>query len=269
MKAGQRLEPFSEPLRSSSSRLLRTLQGLRSIVIDRPGFGLSTPVDYAKEGFPTVVDRLLNGVLDALDIDRAAVVGASIGNAWALHPAARQPARVECLALMGGGPLTPEIQVPGFVRMLRTPVGAVVVRIPEEEKMLNGILRGLGHGPSLDAGRIPREYLDWHMSLSRNTPTMHYERQMVRAIVGRSGFRPGLMLDESQLAAIRQPTLMVYGTSDDVGSVDIWRHFVGRLPEGQLQVVEHGGHLPWLDDPDTVGARLAGFLGQSGNDRHR
>jgi pimeloyl-ACP methyl ester carboxylesterase len=96
--------------------------------------------------------------------------------------------------------------------------------------------------------------------MSRETGWARHERDMVRAIVGPRGYVPGLVLADADLAAIRQPALMVYGTADPVGSVDGWRRFAGRLPRGELEVVEGGGHMPWYDDPGRVGARVARFL---------
>jgi len=68
------------------------------------------------------------------------------------------------------------------------------------------------------------------------------------------------VLADAETAAIGQPTLMVYGTANPVGSVDLWRRFTARLPRGQLEVVDGGGHLVWYDDPHRIGARVARFL---------
>ena len=83
---------------------------------------------------------------------------------------------------------------------------------------------------------------------------------MVRHIVGRRGFVPGLVLAEQEVASIEQPTLVVYGTADPVGSVEIWRGFVERMPRGELDSQDAGGHLVWYDDPERVGGRVRGFL---------
>jgi hypothetical protein len=48
---------------------------------------------------------------------------------------------------------------------------------------------------------------------------------MVRRVVGRGGYEPGFVLEDAEMATIGQPTLMVYGSADPVGSVDIWRRF--------------------------------------------
>ena len=99
------------------------------------------------------------------------------------------------------------------------------------------------------------------MALTRDTDSMRHERAMARAVVSwLRGYRPGLMFRDAELAGIGQPTLWVYGTADPVGSVDTWRRVVELLPGGELQLVEGGGHVPWLDDPSQVGDHVSRFL---------
>lgn len=240
--------------------LVRGLSGLRCILLERPGWGLSSPIDYARQDYKTTVAGLLNATLDALHIDRAHVVGSSIGNTWALALAARHPPRVRRTVLIGGGPLLPEIQPPPFIRLLASPLGALVVRVPAKPKMIRAQLRQIGHGDSLDAGRISDEYIHWRLALDHDTDSMRHERDMVRAIAGVRGFRPGLTFDDAELAAIQQPTLHVYGTTDPVGTIDAYKREVDVLPRGELALVEDAGHMPWFDDSRLVAARIHSFL---------
>lgn len=83
---------------------------------------------------------------------------------------------------------------------------------------------------------------------------------MVKTIVDRGRYTPGLVLEDAEIVGIEQPTLMVYGTADPIGSVGIWRRFAGRMPRGELEVVDGGGHLVWYNDPGRIGARVAQFL---------
>jgi pimeloyl-ACP methyl ester carboxylesterase len=154
---------------------------VRAIIIDRPGFGLSAPVDYERHAVSDLVPRVLGDVLDAVEVEAATVVGASIGNVWALTAAEQLTDRVSAVVLLGGGPLTREIHPPPFIRLLRSPLGAVIVRVPQRPKMLQGQLRQLGHGPSLDAHRFPDEFIAWSLSLTRDTRSMRHERAMDRA----------------------------------------------------------------------------------------
>jgi pimeloyl-ACP methyl ester carboxylesterase len=240
--------------------LLAELHGLRCLILDRPGWGLSAPVDFSGRPYRTVVAELLRETLDALGIDRACLVGGSIGSLWALRLAQAHPSRVDRLVLLGGGPLTAEIPVPRFIRLLRSPLGKVIIRVPENRRMVAKQLAGLGHTTGGQPGQVPATFVDWRVVMTRETDWRRHERDMVRCVLGRGGYEPGFVLQDAEVAAITQPTLMVYGTADPVGSVDIWRRFVGRMPRGELELVDGGGHMVWYDDPGRVGARVTQFL---------
>ncbi len=126
--------------------------------------------------------------------------------------------------------------------------------------MLGRQLAALGHATGHDAGQIPEAFVAWHVAMSRETDWARHERDMVKTIVGRGRYTPGLVLEDAEIAGIEQPTLMVYGSADPIGSVGIWRRFAGRMPRGELEVVDEGGHLVWYNDPGRIGARVAQFL---------
>jgi len=75
-------------------------QGFRAIAVDLRGFGLSErPMDrgaYTTDAYRADLDALL----DALRLERAALMGHSMGGGVALHYALRTPARVAALALV-------------------------------------------------------------------------------------------------------------------------------------------------------------------------
>ena len=240
--------------------LICELPGFRAIVLDRPGWGMSSAIDYSQANYGALVADVLRGTLDALEIERAHMVGGSIGNVWALRLAERYPARVGRVVLLGSGPMVDEAGVPGFIRLLASPIGALMLRLPDKPDRVRSILRRSGHGASLDAGLIPDEFVDWRMALARETASMRNERRMVTAIVNGKSYRPGLTFDDTELAGIRRPILHVLGTTDHVGSVDVWRRFADRLPQAELHVVEQAGHMPWFDDPAGVARVVRGFL---------
>jgi len=240
--------------------LVRELDGFRCLIVDRPGWAFSSPLDYSRHEYGAIVSEVLKGALEALEVDSTDVVGASIGDLWALRFASAHPQRVDRIALLGGGPLVPGVGVPPFIRLLASPAGAAIVRMPLKPDRVRSILRDAGHGASLHDGRISDEFVDWRASLGRETDSMRHERNMVRAIVKGRGYVAGLTLSTRELAAIRQPTLLAYGTEDPVGSLDLWSNMVETLPQGELLVVQGGGHMPWLDDPRIVANRLEDFL---------
>jgi pimeloyl-ACP methyl ester carboxylesterase len=240
--------------------LVRELSGFRSLILDRPGWGLSSPLDFSRYEYEAVVGDLLRGVLDALGIERANVVGGSIGNVWALRLAERYPSRVAGAVLLGSGPLLPDIAVPAPIQALASPAGEEMVRFPTSPERVREMLRGGGHGASLDAGTIPVELIEWRSALGTYTDSMVHERSMVQAIVDRTGYRPGLTFEDSELAAIERPILLVYGTADPLGSAETWRRFTDLLPNGELRLLDGFGHQPWLDDPSGVAGHVGRFL---------
>lgn len=239
--------------------LVRELKGFRCIILDRPGWGVSSALDYSKHEHATVTATILRGVLDGLGIERAAVIANSIGTVWALRLAAQHPSMVSHLALLGGGPIVPEVHVPGIIRLIASPVGALMVRLPESAGRVRSILRQGGHGASLDAGHLD-EFIKWRAALGRDTASMRNERAMIRALVRGTTWRPGLTFADAELAAIQQPTLFVHGSADPTGSVDLWRRVMGLLPHGRLQVVDGASHEPWIEDPGEIASQIRRFV---------
>lgn len=231
----------------------------RCILMDRPGWTLSSPIDYSDGDFGSIVSDLQEQLLASLDVDRAHMVGGSIGNLFALRLALNHPDRVGNIVLNGGSPvegLTP----PTFLRILRTPVGRVMARIPLNARMIRNQMAGLGHAKSLDRGIVPAEYIDMKAAESKYTDALRNERGLVRAVVAGKGFQPGITLNKREIAAIRAPTLMIYGADDPLGSKKVWSDFMASFPNGRIAFSPDSGHVPWYDHPHDVGALTLSHL---------
>jgi pimeloyl-ACP methyl ester carboxylesterase len=244
--------------------LVRAMPGVRSLVLDRPGWGPSSPVDFAGKDYRRFVADILRGLLDGLEIERVDVVGGSVGDLWALSLAEHHPDRVDHVVLLGGGPIVGAVPIPGFIKLLRTPIGALLVRLPMKRDRLLSILRENGHGASLDAGRVPDEFMDWRLALANDGGSMRHERDMVRAMLGRSGWRQGVVFEDRELGRVEAPVLLIYGSADPTGNVDLWRRVAATLPHCEYQVMDGAGHQPWFEDSDRVAAEVIRFLASAG-----
>jgi pimeloyl-ACP methyl ester carboxylesterase len=243
------------------SSLIEAVGGdARFVVLDRPGWGGSDPIDFVSADYHQLAAAVLAGALDTLEIERATVIGGSIGDVWALSLAERHPSRVGRVVLLGGGPLRAEVRPPRFIRLLASPIGRLIVRLPMSADRTRAMLAASGHASSLADGRIPDEFVAYRVSLSNDTPAMRHEQAMVANIVRGTGWRPGLPYDDTALAGIDAPTLFVYGTNDEVGDAAMWGRFVAAMPDAELEIIEGAGHMPWFDRPREVAARIGRFL---------
>ena len=127
--------------------LLTALPGHRLLAVDLPGHGLSDPASYRRGHVRQQTHQLIDDILDALELDHAAVVGHSLGGMLALWHAAAGSDRITSLVAIG----EPAVALPGVrVRMplslLTVPaVGVAVLRSPSPRPVYRRLLaQGLG-----------------------------------------------------------------------------------------------------------------------------
>ena len=238
--------------------LVEHLDGLRCLLVDRPGTGLSAPYPITASNLPRIGARFVPEILDGLGIARAHVVGSSFGSHLALRSAAAHPDRFVRMVQMAAPALVPGDTIPPFMRLLARPtVRRVMNALPPNERAARSIFRQIGHGKSLDAGRIPQALFDWYLALQRHTDTMRNDGEMIgRALPQWDELR----LTDELLARVTVPTLFWWGTDDTFGGEAVARHLVEVMLDARLTMVPDAGHLPWLDDPAGAAAATAAFL---------
>ncbi len=236
------------------------LRGFRSILLDRPGCGLSSPPSVTPDHtvLPRYVEQLTADVLDALGLTEATLVGSSFGGYSALRSARALPDRVRSVYLAGCPPFVPGWTAPRFFTVLRAPVlGRLVPRLPPTAATARMGLRQLGQRRALTEGRISPPMLEWELAWQRDTDTMRHDAAMIRACgTFLGGFDDTLDLSADELAEVTVPVHVLVGTDDPVGGADVAERLAAALPRGSMEVWDGAGHLPWLDDP----ARLANSL---------
>jgi 2-hydroxy-6-oxonona-2,4-dienedioate hydrolase len=238
--------------------LLEHLHGWRCLIVDRPGTGLSAPYPITVSNLPRIGARLVPELLDGLGITRAHVVASSFGGHLALRSAAAEPDRFIRMVQMAAPAVIPGDRLPPFMRaMARGWVRRLLAALPPNHRANRAILRQIGHGRSLDAGRISQSMLDWYLAMQRYTDTMHHDGEMIGNAVPRID---EIRLTDELLAQVRVPTLFWWGADDTFGGEDVARHLVEVMPDAELTMVPDAGHLPWLDDPRAAAAATTAFL---------
>lgn len=238
--------------------LLERLSGLRAIAVDRPGFGLSDPVDLPRERYRDAAVECLDSVLDALGLDETALLGNSMGGTWALWYALAHPDRVRRLVLLGAPPLLPGTRVPPALRAVATPkVGEFLSRkMPSTPKTVVQNMGGMGEKDTIVnyPDQIEALVVAGHDPLASQVSLAE-----LRAAISPFGFRPAMRLQPEVLRQLTVPTLLIWGEHDPVGGVEVARATADTIPGAQLELLP-AGHAPWLGHPDRTAALIANFL---------
>ncbi|WP_062291094.1 alpha/beta fold hydrolase [Demequina phytophila] len=239
--------------------LVAAMEGVRAIVVDRPGCGLSEPLDYSEmtpEGLRVAITAYLAAVIEARADGRADLLGNSAGGGAAVVAAARRPDLVRSV-ILEGVPAIRGMRLPRPLRLTAlTPVARVVSRHRINEGDLRRSFRAMGHGDLLDAGGPPAEEFAWRVALSRYTDTYWHELALIRRTATWRGLRPEWIAGRAELEALSMPSLWVVGDRDPFATPERVRAWAAHAPRSTVHVMEGSGHQPWLDDP-VRHARLA------------
>lgn len=225
----------------------------RVIRYDRRGFGETAdgPGEYAH------YEDLL-ALLDARGIEQATLVGASMGGACALDAALAAPERVTRLVLLGSG-LTghtwPDHMQRDLARLVAEafPDGRLAryanreIDVDEADvrTMADANIRYLVAGPERDVSVLPPEML----SLVREMCEQVYRHDWTAP-----QWTERIPDTRHRLAEITTPALVVIGTSDALGLVELSHHLAESLPNAELVELPDTGHLPSMERPDEVTA---------------
>jgi pimeloyl-ACP methyl ester carboxylesterase len=239
--------------------LLDELDGVRALAPDRPGHGLSDPIDLPRDRFRDAVVGWLDRLLDTLGLDAPALLGHSGGGIWALWYALARPDRVERLVLIAP-PALPGTHCPLPMRPMATPgVGALLSRLaPPSPKSVLRFADFMGERETL--ARHP-DLVDLFVATGRDRAADRVGRAEIRALaspfalLSPSGFRRRARVRSDELRRLSMPTLVIWGEREPLGDVSVARSITELIPDARLEVLP-AGHAPWLGDP----ARTAGAI---------
>lgn len=224
---------------------------------DLPGFGESTP-SRAHGALGTQAAEFLAKWLDSVGVRTAAVVGTSFGALAALRLALAEPARVERLALVDAVGLGTSVAV--AVRLGALPVVRNLVLRPSRRGGTLLFDRLLTGGRVQLPGALREPLLDYLWACDTAGVAMTLRRTLPR-FTGLVGQRERLTAE--QLAAVRVPTLIVWGRRDRFVPVRHAERAARVIPGAALVVIEDAGHSPNWETPDELLAALQPFLARA------
>jgi pimeloyl-ACP methyl ester carboxylesterase len=199
----------------------------------------------------------MRDLLDVLDVDRATVVGHSLGGGVAAQLAYQYPERVERLVLVGTGGVGREVSP--VLRAAAAPlseVGMVPLMVPGANEVVGAVLGALGR-LGLDIGRDAGEVARVLRGMPDRRQRAAFGRTL-RAVVDRRG-QLVTMLDRAYLAEA-MPVLLAWGDQDGIIPVEHAHRAHDAMPGSRLSIYEGAGHFPHHADPDRFVEELVAFV---------
>jgi len=228
--------------------------------IDLPGFGSSSkPVRGAYD--PNFFARHVLRFMDALSIDRAHLVGNSMGGRVAIEVGLQSPARTRSLSL-----LAPSMawlrgrQWSPLVRLLRPELAALPHPLSSEQvrrrfwSMIASTDRVDPAVGDLAADEFLRTYRDGmaRVAFFKAARNIYLEKPH-----GQGGFW-------TRLERLQPPALFVWGSEDRLVPARFSRHVEAILPDAPQAVLAECGHVPQVELPGRTHELVAAFIAGSG-----
>jgi pimeloyl-ACP methyl ester carboxylesterase len=219
---------------------------------DWPGYGHSDKPDlgYAMGFYVDFLERLM----DALDLERASLVGLSMGGGAALGFALRSPQRVEKLVLVDSYGLGSNVP---WGRL-----GYLFVRAPLLNELTYALLRRSRtmirwslYGLVYDRQRVTEAMVEETGRLLEDPRAGRAWSSFQKQEVGWGGLRTDF---SDRLKGLVMPTLVVHGAQDRAVPVAWARRAQERIPDCELRVFSECGHLP----PREHSEEFAGVVGR-------
>lgn len=227
-------------------------QGRRVISFDLPAFGLTGPFSgrWAGERYHgDTYARFTLELLDQLQVRRFVIGGNSLGGEVAWRTAHAAPQRVAALVLVdaAGPAFVPESMPLGFV-VARTPVLRRLTEWTLPRELVETSVRDVYGDPS----RVTPALVDRYYELTLREGNRHALVERLALMV------PGEHAE--RIAALTQPTLILWGGRDRLIPPAVGREFQRLIPGSRWVEFPELGHVPQEEDPARSLAPVLEFL---------
>lgn len=223
--------------------------GIRAIAVDLRGYGLSDhPRTHGAYSLESYLGDL-NALLDALGLERTALMGQSMGGGIALRYSLNKPSRVTRLVLINPVGLVPI----GWVRVLRLVPRRVMEALGARaipRWLIGFILRHIAYG---DASLVTARDVDENWAPTQVKGFAH----AVRDGITEFSWAP---VSAGDAATLARESLVILGTQDRV--VRNARAAAERL-QGSRVLSMSGGHCVHEEHPAEVYEAVGEFLGRA------
>ena len=262
LEAGRRGAPavvLLHGLGATCSSFLPTLADLSRdyhvFAVDLPGFGESEKplarLDPAHQAQWAVA------LLDALGLERAHLIGNSMGGRVALEVGLRAPSRVDRLVLLAPSLAWRRYRAAArVVRLLRPELA--VMPLPVLHRLVVHFLRSMFARPERISAAAASAGADEFVRIFATPRGRIGFFNAAREIYLEHPNGPNGFWD--RLPALTRPALFIFGDQDWLVPKAFERHVRAALPSARCETFHDCGHVPQFEHPDRTHARIRAFL---------
>lgn len=226
---------------------LHLLDGYRGFAVDWPGHGFADKRHDLHFDCDASVG-FIAGTLDALKLDRVALVGTSYGGLMAGHFAARFPERVVALALVGTLGLS-ELDEAARSRT------AAALQASTLEAIRAKLRRLVFDGTLVDDRWVREEWL-----INTSAGASDALAALARFIEDDDGLNAASLMPLLPALLARMPVAMIWGREDRSVSVTLGEHAHASFPAIRWTSIDAACHAPYMEQPQQFADALDVFL---------
>lgn len=220
----------------------------RVLLVDQPGFGKSDKPDHG-EYLGAYNARAIRDLMDTLGIEKAHLLGNSMGGLVTLKFAVDHPDRANRLVLMGPA---------------NAGVGPSALNPTEGIKVIAGFYRG--EGPTVekmkgvvnalvyDASEVPDSVMEERFASATEPEALAWQSKHM--------FNPKMKMEQvwREIDQIKHKTLAMWGRDDRVTPFDRGLFVLQQMPDVRLHVFSHCGHWVQVEQADAFNRLALDFL---------
>ncbi len=220
--------------------------------LDLPGFGASDKPALGAYNAPWFAAAVV-GYMDAMAIERAHLIGNSMGGRVAIEVGFRAPERVQSLSLLAPALAFRRRQLAPLVRLLRPELAVIPHAL--RERVVRDQFWGLFARPErLDpaaADVAVDEFCRLYRSRSARVAFFAAARNIyLDEPYGEDGFY-------ARLSRLAPPALFIWGDQDRIIPAGFSRHVEEALPSAEQVILPECGHVPQVELADQTNALIA------------
>ncbi|HSJ39220.1 MAG TPA: alpha/beta hydrolase [Planococcus sp. (in: firmicutes)] len=224
--------------RTFDSQVAELQNHYKVIAVDLPDHGLSSRLDRSLPYSKTCA-HIIADLLDHLNIDKAILVGQSLGSFIVSHAASLYPNKVLATIHIGGGGLYPKSS---FLLKAVNPFIAPLITLIPAQYMFKMFADHKALKPQTKA------YLIKTTARSGKSVIIQLTKAMIVDMV------------EGISASIQQPTLLLYGDHEAAYVKRMNIKFHSTLNNSRLTIIKDAHHIANQDNPDAFNNEVINFI---------